>query len=112
MEARRAVERLLRALKSRGYRVVEAYLFGSYARGDWIGESDVDLVIVSPDFEGLTFLERLDAIYRIEWEEGVKPWVEAIPLTPGELRERADASAVLRDASKYWVRVPLEALDP
>ena len=27
---------------------VEVYLFGSYARGDWIEDSDIDLVVVSP----------------------------------------------------------------
>ncbi|MEM1607258.1 MAG: nucleotidyltransferase domain-containing protein, partial [Candidatus Bathyarchaeia archaeon] len=26
----------------------EVYLFGSYARGDWIEESDIDLIVISP----------------------------------------------------------------
>jgi len=101
----RAVEILLGALEERGVRVEEAYLFGSYARGDWIESSDVDLVIVSSSFQGSRFIDRLELIYRVEWELGVKPWIEVIPLTPSEFQERLATSVVLRDASKYWVKV-------
>jgi len=101
----KAVEMLLDALERRGVRVEEAYLFGSYAKGDWIESSDVDLVIVSSSFQGSRFIDRLELIYRIEGELGVKPWIEVIPLTPGELQERLATSVVLRDASKYWIKV-------
>ena len=51
---------------SKRVRVEEAYLFGSYARGTWIKTSDVDLVVVSPDFRGMPYLERLDLINEIQ----------------------------------------------
>ena len=43
-----------------------AYLFGSYARGDWNEWSDIDIAIVSPVFEGNRFLDRqkLIGLYR------------------------------------------------
>ena len=97
-----AVEKLLSALQKRGIRIKEAYLFGSYARGDFLETSDVDLVIVSEDWKDMKFLDRLDLVYKVEWEEGISPWVEVLPLTPEELERR---SAVLEDARKYWVKV-------
>jgi len=85
--------------------VREAYLFGSYAKGTWLKTSDVDLVIVSEDFRGMRFLERLDLINELQWKAGIRPFVEAIPLTPDEFAERLQESAVLRDASKYWIKI-------
>jgi len=100
-----AIEKLLELLEASGVKVEEAFLFGSYARGDWLKYSDVDLVIVSSSFRGLRYIDRLDLVYRLEWRPGITPWIEVIPLTPEELRSRMESSAVLRDASRYWVRV-------
>ncbi|MEM2823986.1 MAG: nucleotidyltransferase domain-containing protein [Thermofilaceae archaeon] len=102
--ALRAALSLLELL-SRRIRVREAYLFGSYAKGTWLKTSDVDLVIVSEDFRGMRFLERLDLINELQWKAGIRPFVEAIPLTPDEFAERLQESAVLRDASKYWIKI-------
>jgi len=41
-------------------------LFGSYVKGSWIKTSDIDLVVVSRDFEGMSFTERLDLINRLQ----------------------------------------------
>ena len=102
--ALRAVRSLLELLPSR-VGVSEAYLFGSYAKGTWLKTSDVDLVVVSPDFEGMPYLKRLDLVNELQWKARIRPLVEVIPLTPGEFAERLRESAVLRDASKYWVKV-------
>ena len=37
---------------------MEVYLVGSWARGDWLLDSDVDLIVVSKRFEGLSLGER------------------------------------------------------
>ena len=104
-EAVEAAERLLKALSSKVGGVEEAYLFGSYAKGTWLRTSDVDLIVVSDGFRGMKFLDRLDLANRLAWELGIRPHVEVIPLTPEEFRERLGRSAVLRDASKYWVKL-------
>ncbi|MEM4566856.1 MAG: nucleotidyltransferase domain-containing protein [Sulfolobales archaeon] len=100
-----AVKRLLEELSKEGVAVERAYLFGSYVKGSWIKTSDIDLVVVSRNFEGMSFTERLDLINRLQWRAGITPFIEAIPLTPRELEERIQQSVVLRDASKYWVEV-------
>ncbi|HID05131.1 MAG TPA: nucleotidyltransferase domain-containing protein [Aigarchaeota archaeon] len=99
-----AAEQLLKELSKR-FRIEKAYLFGSYARGNWLNTSDVDLIIVSPDFRGMRFMDRLEEIYRVAWRLRISPAVEAIPLTPEELKERKETSVVVRDASKYWIEV-------
>ncbi len=101
----RDVSRLLGALEEAGYRVVEAYLFGSYARGDWLDTSDVDLVIVSPDFRGMRMLDRLDLIAKLQLRLGLGRWVEALPYTPEEFEEARRVSVAIRDASRYWIKI-------
>lgn len=100
VEVRRLLEELGRHIRVEG-----AYLFGSYVKGTWVKTSDVDLVVVSRDFEGMKFMDRLDLVYRVEWRLGLKHFVEVIPLTPRELEERVGSSIVLRDASRYWLKV-------
>ena len=48
-------KKYLDALNERGFAVIAAYLFASYARGDWNEWSDIDIAIVSPAFEGSAF---------------------------------------------------------
>ncbi|MGC8571400.1 MAG: nucleotidyltransferase domain-containing protein [Caldivirga sp.] len=103
-EVLKDVESFLREVNER-FRIREAYLFGSFVRGDWLRTSDVDLVIVSEDFEGMRFLERLDVLNKIQWDLGLKHFIEVIPLTPREFLEQIQHSVVLRDASKYWVKI-------
>ena len=101
----RAVQGFLEELEREGIEVVEAYLFGSYARGDYLESSDIDLVIVSPSFRGMRYIDRLEVVYRVAWRRRQTPWIEVIPLTPEELAERVRDSYALRDASKYWIKI-------
>ncbi|MCS7145911.1 MAG: nucleotidyltransferase domain-containing protein [Nitrososphaerota archaeon] len=99
-----AVEALVRALSSR-VRVERVLIFGSYARGNWLKTSDLDLIIVSKDFEGMRFGERLDLIGRVCWELGLRPSIEALAYTPEELERKVIESAVVGDASRYWIEL-------
>lgn len=105
LEAALKAARTLLELLSQRVRVREAYLFGSYAKGTWLKTSDVDLVIVSEDFRGMRFTERLDLVNELQWKARIRPFVEAIPLTPEEFAEKLQESAVLRSASKYWIKI-------
>ena len=44
------------------YRVVSAYLYGSFAKGTSNKWSDIDVAIISPDFSDDLFEERLNLI--------------------------------------------------
>ena len=101
-EVKAWLEELALNLERMGVSVEEVKLFGSFARGDYVEGSDLDLVIVSGDWEGMNYVERLSLLYRL-WDKPVD--ANFIPLTPRELAERLESSVTLRDASRYWVTV-------
>ncbi len=83
-------------------RVEAAYLFGSRARGEALDVSDVDLIVVSPDFDGMPVDERLRLVYGI-WPEEVP--ADLIPLGSSEFERLRGRSVLLRDAARYWIRL-------
>jgi len=91
---------MVKELKQKGIEVEEVYLFGSYARGDFVRWSDVDLVIISEDFSGVEFLDRLSMIYRV-----ISFDASVVPVTREELNRKVKESTVLKDASRYWIKV-------
>ncbi len=106
-KALKAVQELINKLSEK-IDIQEVYLFGSYAKGAWLKTSDIDLIIVSPNFENTSPLKRLDMINEIQWKAGIQPFIEAIPLTPRELKEKIEKSTLLRDASKHWIKIDVE----
>jgi len=95
-------ERILGALRRLAEELeADVYLFGSYARGDYTLDSDVDVVVVSSRFEGLPPTERA-VIARLKLPEDIG--FDLILLTPREFEERL-GTAFFRDISRYWVRV-------
>lgn len=47
--------------KSANYKIIysDVFLFGSYAKGNYNELSDIDLALVSDDFEGIRFYDNL-----------------------------------------------------
>ena len=76
------VARLRRGIEARGIRPRKVILYGSYADGTHREGSDIDVVIVSDDFAGKGYWERVnilaDAIYEV-----FAP-IEAVAMTPEE----------------------------
>lgn len=59
-----AIGRLRKALEKNGVRPERLVLFGSWTRGTATVDSDIDLVVISRDFEGKTVWERVDLLAR------------------------------------------------
>jgi len=81
---------------------VEVYLFGSYARGDWLLDSDLDLIVISPKFKNLEPGKRYLLV------RGLLPSeisVELLLYTPEEFEERKRRSTLLREVTEYWVKL-------
>ncbi len=96
------VHELVNKLSEVGVRVEEVKIFGSTAKGDFIESSDVDMVIVSQDWSGMSFVDRLAILYRL-WDKPVD--AHFIPLTRRELEKKIRTSVALRDASRYWITI-------
>ena len=68
MEAKEGVREFLEYLKRNfGDRVREVYLFGSYVRGDYGEESDVDVLVIGD----LSLDDVLDEVFSILMNHGV-----------------------------------------
>jgi len=69
-------------LEKQGIRVSRLILFGSFAAGRHHEDSDIDLVVISEDFTGKSFWERVEILANAVYE--VFQPIEATALTPEE----------------------------
>jgi len=65
-------------------KIEKVILFGSRARGDYRKISDVDLIIVSKDFENRPYYTRSQKLYLL-WDYPSDIEIDIICLTPKEL---------------------------
>jgi predicted nucleotidyltransferase len=79
-----------RALKDLGINVEGVILYGSFAKGNQTQDSDIDLIIVSKDFQKMNLRERLE-ILGIAAVRIMKP-IEAKGYAPEEIEMPAPAS--------------------
>lgn len=70
------------ALEKRNINVNKLILFGSYATDTFHEGSDIDVVVISRDFEGKDFWERIKIMSKAIYE--VFEPIEAIAFTPQE----------------------------
>lgn len=100
-EVATALRGLVKRLR-RTYRIERILLFGSRGRGDALTTSDVDLVVVSPDFEGVNWRDRAIAVSRL-WMGPVR--LEVLCYTPEEFQKRATELSIVRRASEEGLRL-------
>ena len=76
------ISRFRKAVEARGVAIDKIVLYGSHARGAAGEESDIDLIVISRDFERKNYWQRIellsDAIYEV-----LEP-IEAVAMTPDE----------------------------
>lgn len=84
------------------YPDAEVYLFGSYARGDWLENSDIDLIVVSDHFKNINWIERLGKLRLLA---SFKYAFEILAYTREELKMKLQGLNIIKEASKYWIRI-------
>ena len=52
------IYRYIKAIEANNIHIDKAILYGSYAKGSFTELSDIDLALVSEDFEGIRFSDR------------------------------------------------------
>ncbi len=93
--ARLYVEKLARQIG-----VKQAILTGSWAKGYYLEDSDVDLIVVSDDFAGMPFPDRLVYLQK-NWKTRVP--LEAFGYTTSEFQHLRKNSAYVRDAVRHGI---------
>ncbi|MFH1200597.1 MAG: nucleotidyltransferase domain-containing protein [Candidatus Micrarchaeota archaeon] len=82
--------------------IEKAYLFGSYARGDAVEDSDVDLLLLSQRFEGKNYVERLKGLW-LKWNLGLP--ADFICYTPKEFEREKKRISIAREALLEGVEI-------
>ena len=77
-------------------------LFGSRARGNSKARSDIDLIIISKDFEGIKFFKRSPALYLL-WDSSYD--IDIICLTPKEFALKIKEIGIMRQAAAEGVEL-------
>ncbi|MEM2389730.1 MAG: nucleotidyltransferase domain-containing protein [Ignisphaera sp.] len=80
-------------LRKHGFILGEAYIVGSRARGDYIEESDIDIVLVVDGVEALNTLDRLNLV-----KDLLKPKLDIMVYSLEEWY--SEASAWIRELKK------------
>ena len=76
------VDRFRKGLEARGIRPEKVILYGSYAKGVATAVSDIDVVVISSDFSGKGFWERIEILSDVIYEMFAP--LDAVALTPDE----------------------------
>jgi hypothetical protein len=77
-------------------------LFGSRARGEELKQSDYDIVVVSKEFEGVHFLDRIYQLLELwdyDWD------VDLLPYTPEEFEKKKEEIGIVREAVREGVEI-------
>ncbi|MGK0209616.1 MAG: putative nucleotidyltransferase [Patescibacteria group bacterium] len=93
------VKKLIRKIKG-DYKVSEAILFGSRARGDHMLTSDVDVLFISDDFEGKRISDRM-ADVMFEWSGEVD--LEPLCYTTDEFEMRKQKMGIVAEAVREGI---------
>lgn len=87
-ETAEQVEQKLRKIaKDTDIGLDQIILFGSRAREDYTEQSDIDLLLISKDFEEMDTPSRSKQFY-LQWDYENMPEPEFICLTPEEFKEK------------------------
>ncbi len=78
------------------------FLFGSYATGKIREDSDIDLIVISSDFEKIDFMKRLILLSHVQ---GANKLTRSTPMdiigyTPKEFKNIGKESIIMRQAKK------------
>lgn len=106
------IEKIIQKYASRLSRLIHVdsiILTGSRARGDELKTSDIDLLVVSPDLEGMDTGQRLQLLAKAWKEEKIGLTVEAIGYTKKEIKKMQKTSLYVKDALRYGKVISLHA---
>jgi uncharacterized protein len=91
-----AIRRYLRVLAAEGIHAKRAILYGSFARGEATEESDIDLVVIAPEFDG----ERNSSLVRQLWRLRSQADIRIEPIPCGEVEWENEGGRPILDMAR------------
>ena len=101
-EADSKIKKFISKLKEK-FQIDRAILFGSRARGDYLDDSDYDVILISPDFEGKFFSERISELY--DYWDYFPLNIEPLCYTPGEFEKMKKRIGIVQQALEEGVDI-------
>jgi predicted nucleotidyltransferase len=98
------VENYLEIVNEAGIKVDRAVLFGSHAREEADPDSDIDILVIAPEFDEPYQKERVDLLWELRVRSDSR--IEPIPVGVRQWQED-DASAIIEIARREGREVPL-----
>jgi len=96
------VQDYLAAVRRAGLQARRAVLFGSYARGENVPDSDIDILVIAPEFDASHDRRRVDLL----WEIRAQTDSRIEPIAVGERQWREDdASAIIEIARREGLEI-------
>jgi len=86
-------------------KVESMILFGSYARGEQGRYSDIDLIVISPDFKRMGYMDRMIWLSKMRGDKFINRAMDVLGYTKEEFGKMRKESAVLDEAWREGVRI-------
>ena len=94
----------IRNLESLGISIQKVIIFGSQAKGDFRKDSDIDIAVISKDFEKMGLWDRAKYLGRAA--RGIPYPIEALGFSPSQLRA-AEQGTILDEITRSGVEVKI-----
>lgn len=104
IQARKIARGYVKSLKP-WLRVEKALLFGSAARGKMTKHSDIDLIVLSKDFQKMRLDKRLVMLSRLRGYEYSAWPMDILGYTPSEFEQLAKLSDMFAEAKKDGIEI-------
>jgi predicted nucleotidyltransferase len=85
------------------FMVEKAIIFGSRARGDFMNDSDYDILIVSPDFKGIPMSERIANV--LDMWEYYPVDMDPLCFTPDEFKKKRHQIGIVQKAIQEGIEI-------
>ena len=79
--------------------------FGSRIRGDYLKDSDYDIIVISKAFKGEHFTKRSTEVLRTLWSAGVAGDFEVLCYTPEEFERKKKSLGIVKEALREGIVV-------
>jgi predicted nucleotidyltransferase len=82
-------------------KIEKIFLFGSYAKGNYDEDSDIDLILISSDFKKIDFLKRLEMLSSFRKSKLTQSVaMDILGYTPEEFKNISKESIIIKKAIK------------